>query len=556
MSKSVVARTLVVLVFTAIILAACADPVPEAPVIAPEADTQADRQATDPAPASTAARDDTASTETEDPDPSATLRWSDDPARQPWSPVRSASWRLAEANLRSMDRAIRLEAAWCAADPAAAELRTRLERDGESAAFESLFQTPGPKTLEWMARVFEATVAARDTNMTELPQVRLISRWDLRRWGCVLDAASEWVSEWDSLDLSVSEQLTRLLGWRHPRLTKSVERQLTQLYYGGWYEDGDDDVGRILIVSTDPPSERSVEILSHEIVHALQDQELNWNLHETFEALPTTDQRVAFRWVFEGDASATEISLDDNQLSKLMDTARLGDASAIGWDATVNARRAREATHWWGVASPYQQGADILAGIRQRYGWQMVNGMLTDPPDSTEQLLHLNKFARDEQPLTLGEIQELRAIAFPSTHWHEPRTDRMGEHWLRSFIHTSARSSHRASAAADGWASDELALWQSIDQPNHELITWQIVWDNPDEHIEGVEGLVAWLVAQSSHQARWARDHPVLGWDGTARSVRLIDTGHSAWLVVAADLELTDRVTLNILSLPARTYWQ
>ena len=551
MNDSAPVGVFAILLFVLISIAACTDPLPEAPDPEPQVLDEA---------VATAGQESAVETDDNPDSPVADapegLRWSASPARQPWGGVIAASWRLAESNLRSMTRAIQLEADWCAGDPATAELRTRLKREGEAAAFASLLQSPLPETLTWMQTVFSATVTARDVAMTDMPDVRFISRWNLRRWGCVLDDAPAWMRAWGSPELTVSEELVQMLGWRHPQMTPRIERQLSHLYYGGWYDDGKGTVGRIVLVSADPPSARSVETLSHEIVHALQDQTLNWNLHEIYESLETSDQQIAFRWVFEGDSAATELTLADAELSDLAQTIQLGDTSAIGWGATAQARRAREATHWWGLASPYREGADVLAGLRQRHGWRMINGLLREPPDSTEQVLHLDKFSSDEQPLALVGLEALQALVLTPDRWQEPRSDRMGEDWLGSFIHTAARSSERAVAAAAGWGGDQLVLWTARDDPSRKLITWQIAWDTETEHQQGVEGLVAWLVAQSDSEARWARGHRILGWDGATSAVRLVDTAQSAWLVVAAEIELADQVALAIWSLPAQTYWQ
>ena len=529
------APALALLALVAIWAAACTDPLPEAPDL-PEQAAQPQTAQSRPEPVA--------------------LRWSAQPAGQPWGLVNTASWRRADANLRAMARAIQSEAVWCIGDRAAQQLRARLQRDGEAAAFESLLNAPSPTMLEWMQVVFAETVRARDVPMTEMPQVWLIPRLDLRRWGCVLDIAPQWLSEWSELELSASDQFEQLLGWRHPELTPAVELQLYQLYFGGWYDRGDSAAGRIVIVSDNPANAQSIEILSHEIVHALQDQVMNWTLHQTLSSLPTFDEHSAYRWVIEGDAAATELTLDDDELRQLAGTIRLGEEPASAWEAMVNASRASEATHWSGLGSPYREGAELLGGLQRRHGWSMVNSMLDDPPESTEQLLHLDKFAADEQPIVLAGLAQLRARLLTPDFWQEPRTDRMGEGWLRSFIHTSARDAERASAAADGWGGDELALWRTHDEPNRTLVTWQIAWDNEAEHQEGVEGLTAWLVAHSSGEARWARGQRILGWDGTSAVVRVVDHGQSAWLVVAESADLADSITLSILNLPAQSYWR
>ena len=542
------------LAVAAIWSAACTDRLPEAPDLVEQA-TQP--QATQGRQEPVAEPEPPVVTDASEAQPQpAALRWSAHPARQPWGVVSTASWRLADVNLRDMARAIEAEARWCARDPATQELRTRLERDGETATFESLLNQPSPQMFEWMQVVFAETTQARDVPMTEMPQVRLIPRLDLRRWGCMLDAAPEWVSNWGSLELSASDELMQSLGWRHPDMTIAVDRQLGQLYYAGWYEDGQNAPGRIVLVTDGPLAGSAVETFSHEIVHALQDQETDWSLHQAYWSLPTTDQRSAYRWVFEGDASATALSLDDDELSTLAQQFESDEGSEISPGTIRNALRARAATHWYGLGSPYLEGAELLAGLHRRHGWSMVNSMLTNPPDSTEQLLHLDKFTADEQPIVLSGLEQLRASVLTPDRWQEPRTDRMGETWLRSFIHTSARDPDRASAAADGWGGDELALWRAHDDPSRTLITWQIAWDNEAEHQEGVEGLVAWLVAHSSGEARWARGDPILGWDGAATVVRLVDSGQSAWLVIAGRVDLADRVALTILTLPTQTYWQ
>ncbi len=149
-------------------------------------------------------------------------------------------------------------------------------------------------------------------------------------------------------------------------------------------------------------------------------------------------------------------------------------------------------------------------------------------------MLHAEKLANDEQPISLVDLERLRDELLPAEQWNAPIVDRMGEHWLRSLIGTASKRPGIARTAAAGWGSDQMALWRSTDG-EAEVVTWQFVFDDPQEHREGLSGMRRWFFSHTANEAE-AVFANMLSWDGPAGAARLVTRPRAGWLVSATRL--------------------
>ena len=467
--------------------------------------------------------------------------------------------RAADLMLEILDE----ERAWCESQPEVTALRAMLEAHEPEDVWRSLLEPAMGQDLRVVEIVAEATAEARGIPMVELPPVFLVTRTSLRHYACLTEEVWEDIDESDWTVGRPASRLAYLLGQEVEGYGDLEQSWLSSTLFWGWYgeiegaderDPGEDGIGQVVIVSGAPMPEVYAGVLSHELVHFLQDQWTGWKLHDWYRDAETTDQLEALRWVVEGDATLNELSSDGSPLYVLLAEIEWGPDSHAEVDLWYRAYEALAPQDAQNLFAAYDQGATILRLVREAEGQEAIDALLLDPPESTEQLIHVDKFFSQEQPISLTDLPRLQQELFPEGEWLEPVLDRMGEQWLHSLLASSSKFPAFARRASTGWGGDQMALWQSADG-SREIVTWQVVFDNPTEHGEGVSGLRRWLFNHSADEAAPIHAN-VLGWDGPTGSARLITRPRAVWLVAANNAEIADEVADGIRTRMWTNYWR
>ena len=232
---------------------------------------------------------------------------------------------------------------------------------------------------------------------------------------------------------------------------------------------------------------------AHEFTHALQDQNFGLKGIQT-DAIGQGDRSIAHLALIEGDASL----LMTQWLTRHLDPA--GMAEILAGDPVAQAQLdaappfLRDALEF-----PYLQGVLFVNSIWAQGGWKAVDRAFGRLPDSTEQVLHADKYAADERPVAVP--LDAAAIAGRlGAGWKATPADTLGEFqvgsWLRARGVNGAGGGVSGDTAAAGWGGDRYAL---IDGPNGAyalviLTTWDTVDDAAEfataatEAVRGVPG--------------------------------------------------------------------
>ncbi len=150
-----------------------------------------------------------------------------------------------------------------------------------------------------------------------------------------------------------------------------------------------------MVLADDLGKEEENATLLHELVHALQDQ--NFELGKRLKQGPLMgDKLAALHTLAEGDATSAMLGetlraqgYDINQLSNEMLAERMRqDFSMQNPEVPAVIKRA--------ALAPYLDGLSFVNELRRSGGWKLVDRTWTDPPQSTEQLLHPEKHAAKE----------------------------------------------------------------------------------------------------------------------------------------------------------------
>jgi len=219
-------------------------------------------------------------------------------------------------------------------------------------------------------------------------------------------------------------------------------------------------------------------VMAHELTHALQDQHFNL---KRFEKWPKgdSDAELAAHALIEGDATlAMTLYMAKNPLVALAFIRSLGAQEAASEQFRQAPRALRES-----LLFPYEEGSTWATALYKRGGWEMVSQAFTKLPQSTEQILHADKYFSYETPQKLV-LPELKTLLGPA--WKRIDYDVNGE-WgcyliLDEFLNNQAESKQ----AAAGWAGDRFALYETS-KPDEFFIAQLTAWDTPADAREFFE---------------------------------------------------------------------
>lgn len=223
---------------------------------------------------------------------------------------------------------------------------------------------------------------------------------------------------------------------------------------------------KLLYVVQEAPDEMAGILVSHELVHALQDQYVD--LDSIQKATDNSDRQAAAQAVLEGQATYV-------QVKTALGGADLATRLPGGWDQMREAiRENQSAMPQFSLAPmaiqesllfPYLSGAEFMRRFeRHRPGASPLDSL----PVSTEQILDERAYFLDRDAPT--EVRLPPAAAGTAVHEQV-----MGEFGTRLFIFQHLRNHTTAIAAARGWDGDR---YRVVRTPQGNALVWAIVWDS------------------------------------------------------------------------------
>jgi hypothetical protein len=229
---------------------------------------------------------------------------------------------------------------------------------------------------------------------------------------------------------------------------------------------------KVLYVVSDAPKETVGLTITHELVHALQDQYISLDSTQQIEG--QNDRQSAAQAVFEGQAVYEQVS------------AMLGGTNVAmnlpgGWDRVRDMIRENQSSMPIFARSPtviqetlifpYLSGAEFVRNFKDRNAGKSI---YEDMPVSTEQILHPTAFFGKRDTPTSVTLPPLQGVSL--TYQNS-----LGEFEMRLFLFQHLKDQNDAVQGAAGWDGDRYALFNT---PRGQGIAWVSVWDSRSDASE------------------------------------------------------------------------
>jgi hypothetical protein len=213
-------------------------------------------------------------------------------------------------------------------------------------------------------------------------------------------------------------------------------------------------------------------LLSHELTHALQDQNFDL-LKYPLKVKTNDDLAMATSALIEGDATVlmTRWYVESVDPSKM-----LGDLGAM---FSQNTAKLREAPPYLRemLMFPYQEGQQFAMALFSSGGNTAIDAAFRNPPTTTKDILHPDKFLHQRampEPLDLPKLE--------AADWRLIGSNSLGEFGTR-FILGQGMGIYDAQVLAEGWNGDRYQVYeQGTNGPT--ALVWMTAWETEPQATE------------------------------------------------------------------------
>lgn len=242
-----------------------------------------------------------------------------------------------------------------------------------------------------------------------------------------------------------------------------IDLYLNQL--GGYY----DPEKKHFVMAGWMPEMLQTTIAVHELTHALQDQ--YFDLEDFIDPSKyTSDQSVARSALVEGDATAVMIDHDLRlrgmpQIEKTDNVNPFIFQSVMSLGMTASIQSIPETLQLL-LVFPYTSGLRFAHTLLKEGGYNRVNEAFKNPPRSTEEILHPEKYLESKPDFVEISDEEL---GFEKGSGYR---DTLGEFPISAYLAMHSKDKVAATAAAAGWGGDRVAV-----SKDGKRLVWKIYWD-------------------------------------------------------------------------------
>jgi len=198
-------------------------------------------------------------------------------------------------------------------------------------------------------------------------------------------------------------------------------------------------------------------IYSHVVGHTLINQNFEVQALQAEECLPFSDACRSMLAFVEGQSTL----LSRQWLNAYASAAIFQDAEAYNPDPLLIQAQTPPDFALLDLAFPYEQGFDFAQTVYDEGGWEQINSVYDNPPASSEQILHAEKFFAGEVPKEVDDPALGDALG---AEWSLTDSGSLGE-WLTYLLlaHGADANTRLAETAAldaaAGWGGDQFQAY-------------------------------------------------------------------------------------------------
>ncbi|MEE9312405.1 MAG: hypothetical protein V3V10_08345 [Planctomycetota bacterium] len=218
---------------------------------------------------------------------------------------------------------------------------------------------------------------------------------------------------------------------------------------------------------------RAFGLRIHEGVHALQDQ--HWGLPKLHESMNTTDGYWAVLGLIEGHA--VQVMID----------ALIEDQPHVAYIAKAKAPEGSNDPQTYRAVYTYAQGTRFIQHLKSTDGYKLVNRSFLNPPVSSEQVLHPEKYTTD---IDLPDVVTLDIASLKTalpTGFKLDDVDTHGEFETRMTLVTHRETVKDAESIAAGWGGDQIVVARKDEAT---VTVWVSSWDTKEDAKAFADGIV------------------------------------------------------------------
>ena len=214
-------------------------------------------------------------------------------------------------------------------------------------------------------------------------------------------------------------------------------------------------------------------VMAHELTHALQDQHFNLKRFEKWQK-GDSDAELAAHALIEGDATlAMTLYLEKHPMIAL---AFIRSSQELSAEQFKQAPRALRES----LLFPYQEGSIWATQVYRHGGWAMVSKAFAKLPQSTEQILHADKYFAYEAPVKLTLPNFTPALG---PGWKRIDNDVNGEWGYYLALDEYLNDITESKRAAAGWGGDRFAIYEGA-RPSDVFLAQLTAWDTTADAAE------------------------------------------------------------------------
>jgi hypothetical protein len=267
---------------------------------------------------------------------------------------------------------------------------------------------------------------------------------------------------------------------------------------------------KVLYIVSGSPKEAVGITVTHELVHALQDQYISLDSVQQTEG--ENDRQSAAQAVFEGQAVYEQIAV-------MLGGGNVAVNLPGGWDRVRDMIRENQASMPIFAAAPvviqetlifpYLSGAEFVRNYKERFPGKPI---YSDMPVSTEQILHPGAFFTKRDNPTDITLPPLKGAT--ATYEND-----LGEFETRLFLFQAIKDQNESVRAATGWDGDRYEIFA-----NGQGIAWVTAWDSQSDASEFLDALGTVMKKRYNATSDAPAGATTRDYSGNGRSVRVSTT--------------------------------